>query len=364
MQIIITALNLLNMLKIIAGGTCLTKKNDIFSHILIKKIKDKIFCVAINGDIEIVTFDIITNTDDSNTDFILKYELIYNICKSLDSNSNIKIKKTLNSTEIETINSSFSFPTLYNIDFPSFKTDKKSLLTIKLPTLELKNLLYYPYITVAENNQKLFLNGILLDINKNSITALSSDGFRLSFSQTLITTLHKRFKIIIPKIIIKEFLNICKETDTAFINISDNFIKIITNKITLTTKLINDIYENSNIKLLSKKLTLTKINVNELKRAITILNAICYNNNMLVLNIKTDKIIITVKYKSEHGTTIIKAKSYGEELDISLNYKHITSLLKIIKSEEIEIIVTEKKNNIILKEPKINCIYIITPFKI
>lgn len=363
MEIKINPIKLLNMLRIISGATCLTKKNDIFAYILIKRIKNKLFCISINDEIEIVTTGTIEDNTDITTDFIIKYDLIYNICRFSKNDTYIKIKKTQNCIEINTNISSFNIPTLHNSEYPSFKNEKKSLIKIQTTSSDLKNLFYYPYIILSEHNKNIFSDGLLIDINKNCINSFSSDGVKTAFSQMLIKESNNKIKLIIPKSIIKEFINTYKENEIIFLNISENYIKIINNKTTITTRLINNLYDNIYQSISLKMMTKTITNTNEFKKAITLLNPICYNN-ILVLTIKTDKIILTVKHKSEHGTTIIKAKSDDPEITISLDYNNLTNILKIIQSEYTEIIITENKKNIIIKEPTLNCIYIVTPLNI
>ncbi|HIH2762758.1 MAG TPA: DNA polymerase III subunit beta family protein [Candidatus Azoamicus sp.] len=363
MEIKITQKDLIDMLKIVEGGISTTKKDIISLSILLKKIKNKIFCISINEDIEIVTYKEIKDSNTNNVDIILKYELIYNICRSIKNNSDITILKTHNSTEIHTKNSVFEVPLLYSASFPSFRTEKKILLKTKIHSSDLKNLFQYPFITISENTQQDFLNGVLIDINNNSINAIASDGIKTSFSQILIKEFNKRIKIIIPKILIKEFIKTYQENEMNIINITENYIKIINNKITLTTRLINEIYENNLIDLKYEKFTKIILDTYDLKKSINLLKTIC-DNNILVLNSKLNKIILTVKQKSETGIITLKATLHGKDLNLNLNFKHINIISKIIKSEKTEIIVPENKNFLIVKEKDLNCIYITLPLKI
>jgi len=85
-------------------------------------------------------------------------------------------------------------PNLYSKNFPSFRTEKEILLKTKISSLELKNLLKYTYISVSENNKNDLINGILIDINNNSINAIATDGIKTAFSQSLIKNFNKNKK--------------------------------------------------------------------------------------------------------------------------------------------------------------------------
>ncbi len=364
MEIKIKSKDLIDMLKIVEGGVSITQKEEIGVSILLKKIKNKVFCISINEDIEIVTYkELNDDYNEENIDIILRYELIYNICRVTKNDSYIRIFKTNNFTEIQTESSVFELPLIYSANFPSFRSERQILFRLKITSKDLIKLFQYPFITASENNQQNLINGILIDINNNSLTALASDGIRTSFSQILVEDLNKRFKIIIPKKFIKEFINQYQENEVNIINITENYIKIINNKVTITSRLINDYYENSIIDTKYENHTKIILNTQELKKSINVLKIIC-NNNVLVLSSKLNKISLTVKHKSETGVVKLDSILSGKNLSLNLNFRHINNISKIIQTEKTEIIIPENKAFIIIKEKKLNCIYITLPLKI
>ena len=66
---------LLKMLKNISGGIKSYKKQELSFYVLIKIIKEKIFCIAINNQTEIVTYENIEEGT-GETEVIVKYNLI------------------------------------------------------------------------------------------------------------------------------------------------------------------------------------------------------------------------------------------------------------------------------------------------
>lgn len=362
MEIIINSKKLTDMLKIIEGAVYLSKKNNISSNILIKKIKNNLFCVSINEDIEIVTFNKLEKLTDENIDIIVNYNILYSICRSLKKNSEIKIIKKINTVEIITDNSMFELPVLNNSIFPSFKNEKNFLINTKLRSDEFKKLINYPYAALSESNDKEFLNGILLDINENSINAIGSDTVKTAFAQIILPEKMTRTKILIPKLIIKEFLTNFIKNENIFLIIYKNIIKLVKNDITITSRLLDDKYENYITKIIYDIPKKFIIKTDEFKKAINLLNIIC-TNNVIVLNIKNDKITLYVKNKSDFGQTIIKTYYSETEINLNLNLKHLNNILKIINSNNIELLIQEKIRTIIIKEEYSNCIYITLPLK-
>ena len=352
-----------NMLKKISGGVKKNEKDSILSHILIKIFKNNIFCAAINEEMEIITHNELNNVFD-NGEFIIKYDIINNICKTNKLDSIITLIKKKTSVEIKSNNSTFKINSFSYQTFPSFENDTNILMKLEIETKILKKLLQRSFLAAAENNPRLFLNGILLEINQNIITTLSSNGFRLIFSYILFNNNdnNKNIKIILPKITIKEIINTFNDHGKTHILISNNQIKFITNKLTLTSKLINDIYYNSNIKLPYDNKNII-IKTQELKNAIEKISILCYNNNKITLSFKKKKISINVKNNHEYANITCETNHNTEDAEININYKYLIDIIKTIKHDYLILILTQHNKMLIIKEKYENYIYIIMPLK-
>ena len=348
---------LLEMLKNISNGVKAHKKQELSFYVLIKIIEKKIFCIAINNQIEMVTCDNFEKKE-INTEILIKYNLIYNICRTNNENSNINIDQSTNSTIIKVENSKFILTNLNNQIFPTFPIIKKFLVKFKIKTQILINFLKHALITTTEDSPKLFLNGILFDINKNNLSILSADGFRLTYSMFLIEN-NETTKVIIPKNTINEISNtFCNEKETIIL-ISHNQVKFITNNITITSKIINDIYEYPQLNL-SKKNKSIEIDTQEMKNALKKISILISIKNSITLIIEKTNIIIKTKNNNENATIILKKKN-KHKLTININYKYFLDILKLITTEIFNIIITENEK-IIIKENNKDSFYVIMSF--
>jgi DNA polymerase III subunit beta len=363
MKITIKSYYIKKMIKIVSNCIKNSKNNDIFSHILVKNINNNFFIISINEELEIATFTNLESKDNKNGEIVIKYNTIYNICKYIDDDNDILIERENKIIKIKHGNNFFKIPISYENIFPSFKIEK-NIINIKIKTKKLVELFKYSYSAVAENNPKLSLNGILMDFNKNSINTLSSDGFRLTFSQILFKANIKKFKVIITKNLIKEFLNLEHDENFSIINVSNNYFKIITRHVTLTSKIINDNYEHHLLNLShinNKNLT---INNKDLKTSIKRISAICSVNTIILLSFNKNIIKLNIKNSNEYSETYIENKYTSDEIHIGLNYKYLNDILKLIDNNEIEIIITHMKRHFIIKEKNSNYLYLIMPYKI
>lgn len=351
------------MLKTISNAVQKNRKDIILSNILIKIIKNNIFCIAINEEIEIITYEKLDTTE-LDGEVIITYELINNICKNNKKNSIITIKKTNNTIEIYAENSIFNLPYINNQTYPSFKKDIETLTKLKLKTENIKNLFSKSHLAISENNPQTFLSGIFLDINKYSLTTLSSDGSKLFFNQILNNQENKNLKLIIPKTTILTLLTILEDNTYTYITISNTFIKFTTKNIIITSKLINSTYNNPNIKISSNSNKSIIIEKNDLKDALEKIGILCANNSKIILEIKKNLLTIKAKNKNEHVSTTISINNNEFNAIIGLNYRHLVDIIKNIKTNNFELIITQSEESLIIKEINSTYLYILIPFKL
>ncbi|HIH2763394.1 MAG TPA: hypothetical protein ACYCDB_00215 [Candidatus Azoamicus sp.] len=110
---------LINMIKIVSNIIKNRKKDSILSYILIKIIKKKIFCISINEEIEIVTYEEYENYI-NDVEILIRCDFIYEICRRCEEDSDIFIKKNKNSIEIKINETYFMFPNTSSEKFPCF----------------------------------------------------------------------------------------------------------------------------------------------------------------------------------------------------------------------------------------------------
>ncbi len=361
MKLIILNSILLDILKKISGGIIKDTNNSNLSYILIKIIKNKIFCISINNVFEIVTYNIF----DNNTyvfEIILQYNLIYNICKKSPSASKIIFNKNKKYLEI------FSDNTLFKINykngiFPSFNLTNNHILKIKIKSTLFLNNIKYAKTAALNSDIKNFLNGIFFEINLNSINVLSSDNIRFFYSSILINNyINNKISFIIPKISINEILNVFMNTDYLYLFIYINQIKIISHRITFTSKLINDIY---NLPLINLK-TKYKINImlkkNIFKEAIEKAILLKSSTDKLNFLFGKNKLIINNTNLNENINVFLNINYNLTDIIIVINYKYLLDILKILDNNTINLIIIDKF--LLLTENKSNFFYLITTFNL
>ena len=103
-----------------------------------------------------------------------------------DQELNINISDT--STEIMSSNSRFKLQSLPSNEFPFFEeTGTDSTFTVKQN--QLKSLLNKTQFSMAQQDVRYYLNGLLIELSPNKIVSVGTDGHRLAKSLISISPL-------------------------------------------------------------------------------------------------------------------------------------------------------------------------------
>ena len=173
---------------------------------------------------------------------------LFDICKALPPDCFVLLETDdKQRLHIKGLRSKFELATLPADDFPLLD-DLPIKQEIRVPEKSLKNLLEKVSFSMANQDVRYYLNGLLLEFHADKIIAVSTDGHRLAVSEFM-TQLDESdsadvLSIIVPR---KGILELSRLLDASsdlalFLQISDNHIRIVNDGIRFTSKLIDGKY--------------------------------------------------------------------------------------------------------------------------
>ncbi|QJC37520.1 DNA polymerase III subunit beta [Enterobacteriaceae endosymbiont of Donacia thalassina] len=342
------------------------------NHILIEILNNGlIFFKSTNLEIEITSF--IKNLNNKKKySIIIQGKKFYNICRSLPKNHRINILFSNNKAIISSKNCNFTISTLPAENFPTIDFIKSDI-EFSLEHKTIKKFIYATYFSIADNDVRKYLNGLLLQIKNNILNIVSTDGHRLSIYTCKINIKIIDYCVIIPKKSIFELSKLINDTNELInIKINKNNICFIFNNLKFISKLIESnfpSYEKIIPKIFYKIIKINRIKLkNALNRISILVNertkgvTLSFNNNYLKIfssNIHNEKAEEILKIEEEYN----KTKEYN--MSISLNINYLINVVNILENEIIKISFINNISSIrIENEYKKNKIYLIMPMKI
>ena len=235
---------LLNQLNNVVGAVEKKHTKKILENIHISAENNKISFTGTNLEIELSSsIEIDSQEQGMLTTSAWK---ILEICKALPVDQLILFESTKDRLYLKSARGCFKlsilpgdkYPLLDDINFNSQVIIQEKIL---------KNLLDATAFSMANQDVRYYLNGLLLDICDGIIKTVATDGHRLAISQYQRDD-HKSFdvkrSIIIPRKGVLELSKILDKNSKEFITLylSDNHIRVKKNDIRFTSKLIDGKY--------------------------------------------------------------------------------------------------------------------------
>ncbi len=366
MKILLSKENLLKPLLATCGVVERRQTLPILSNLLFQVENGSVRVTATDMEVE-SSFVIPYATNDSWKTTIPARKFL-DIVKALPDGSEIELRADDDKIRINSGKSKFSLSTMPAEDFPSIE-NLEEIVTLALPERTLKNLLENTQFAMAHQDVRYYLNGLLLEIDGNSIKSVATDGHRLALSETTFKTgVNELFQVIVPRKGVLEINRILSEEDTEIdILISKNHLRLVTENQSLTTKLIDGkfpdyervIPQDSNKKVyalrekLRSGLARTSILSNEKFRGIRMV-------------LEEGKITVSANNpEQETAEEEIEVMYSGEPMEIGFNVSYILDVLNILKSEQVLIELKDSDSScLITSTESSDSKYVIMPMRL
>ncbi|AGF46564.1 DNA polymerase III subunit beta [Candidatus Kinetoplastibacterium desouzaii TCC079E] len=199
----------------------------ILSNILIKKEGSKLFFITTDIDVQMmvhVDFGYYGDSDIMSTTVGARKFL--EILKALPEMSDVILELSSGKINILSLKSRFSLQTLDANEFPIVACDNNWDISLDLPQKDFRNLLNMVYFSMAQQDIRYYLNGMLLVFDNGKIIAVATDGHRLSYSCIETDNFTGYKKIIIPRKTVLELQRLLQDSDEKiFLEVSNTQIR-------------------------------------------------------------------------------------------------------------------------------------------
>ncbi len=242
MKLTISKETLVEQLNYVVGAIEKKHTSKILENIFIRATENKLQLVGTDLEIE-MSAEIDTNADILGQ-ITTSAQKFFNICKALPKDSIILLETDdKQRLQIKGLRSRFELATLPADEYPLLD-DIPIKQEITVPEKTLKNILDKVSFSMANQDVRYYLNGMLLVFSKNAIIAVTTDGHRLAITKNTDSVIELEQKIIVPR---KGILELTRLLDSSSelpitLQLSENHIRVNKDQIRFTSKLIDGKY--------------------------------------------------------------------------------------------------------------------------
>ena len=350
MKITINRDSLLKPLQVVSGVVEKRQTLPILSNVLLVVEGEKLTLTGTDLEVELMAISSDLQSSD-NVEITLPARKFMDICKSLPESASVDIVIEDNKAVIRSGKSRFTLATLPSTDFPS----SESITAAREFSISqgiLKHLIDQTYFCMANQDVRYYLNGLLLELNPNSLRAVATDGHRLALSEKECDISPGDInQIIIPRKGIMELTRLLSDSDTScVVQINTNFVRIDLGEVVFTSKLIDGRFPDydrvipkggqkivtANRELLRQGLLRASILSNEKYRGIRM----NFTSNLLRATVNNPE--------QEEAVEEIDVNYQDEDLEIGFNVSYLVDALNSIKSDEVEMTLLDPNSSCVV----------------
>ena len=319
-------------------------------------------------DMEVELICTIQNDNQEESEFTLPGRKLLDICRALPEDSVMDFQVDKDQVVLKSGRSRFTLATLPAKDFPGTEISN-ALVTFTISQGDLKSLVEDTMFAMAQQDVRYYLNGLLLEINGDTLRAVATDGHRLALKDIEVKTgSNEQQQIIIPRKGVIEIARLLENSEeTVQVQVTKNHIRLNINSIQFTSKLIDGKFPDyervipkaSDTPLLAKRDALKQ----SLTRA-SILSNEKYRGVRIIL--KKDSLkALAHNPEQEEAEEELEVQYSGGEMEIGFNVTYLLDAINAIKTENVVMTTTSPDSScLLLPEGKSNYKYVVMPMRL
>jgi DNA polymerase-3 subunit beta len=263
--------------------------------------------------------------------------------------------------------SRFSLSTLPATEFPVIE-DINSQQTVQITRKDLLRLLEKTHFSMAQQDVRYYLNGMLLEIDGQTLRAVATDGHRLALCEaTLANKAKSSQQVIVPRKGVLELQRILTEDGSADIAIGTNHVRAQIGDVRFTSKLIDGRFPEYTRVIPAAAATAIRADRDVLRQALQ-RTAILSNEKYRGIRVTVKKNVITVQAhnpEQEEAEEEIEVAYSGADLEVGFNVNYLLDALAAIDGQEVELGLTDSNSSCLIRSPgTASARYVVMPMRL
>jgi DNA polymerase-3 subunit beta len=339
----------------------------ILSNVLIEKDGEHLTLLATDIEIQIRTGTTVLGLEKAA--LTVAARKLQDILRSLPETAEITVTLDDKRLQLKAGKSRFNLQTLPAEDFPRMSAADGQATKIALTQKQFKRLLALVQYSMAQQDIRYYLNGLLLVVSGGEMRVVATDGHRLAFaSEALSTADHPRTEVILPRKTVLELSRQLADNDEALeIILTPNQVLFRFGDIELVSKLVDGKfpdYERVIPQHHTKILSLARDALLHSLLRVAILTNEKFRGVRLVLSDGSLKIIST-NAEQEEAQEEIEVPYQGESLDVGFNVTYLLDVLNNISTDTIECRLADASSSALFMLPDNDRFkYVVMPMRI
>ena len=293
---------------------------------------------------------------------------LFDITRALPEKSILDIQIEDSKVTVKAKKSRFNLQTLPAKDYPVMVENEGEAITFSAPQNQLKSLLKQVDFSMAQQDIRYYLNGLLFEVDGKKLNIVATDGHRLSFTSTTLDNEQEKTQIIIPRKTIIELIKLMEEEEKpVIINVTKNQVTFKFNEIDLITKVIDGKFPDYN-RVISEGHTnnfdVDRLSLLASMQRASILSNEKYRGIRMVIEENNLK-LISSNSEQEQAEEELEIKYTGTTIDIGFNVTYLIDVLVNIQFDKLTFAFNDSSSSCLITIPNNDYYkYVVMPMRI
>jgi DNA polymerase-3 subunit beta len=249
--------------------------------------------------------------------------------------------------------SRFSLSTLPAAEFPVVE-DIHAQQTVQIARKDLQRLLEKTHFSMAQQDVRYYLNGMLLEIDGQVLRAVATDGHRLALCEgSLSARAMSTQQVIVPRKGVLELQRILTPEGDTELAIGTNHVRAQIGDVRFTSKLIDGRFPEYSRVIPAAPTSAIKADRDVLRQALQ-RTSILSNEKYRGIRITVKKNVLTVQAhnpEQEEAEEEIEVGYEGNDLEVGFNVNYLLDALAAIDGVDVELGLTDSNSSCLIRSP-------------
>jgi len=364
MKFIVERESLLAALQATIGVVERRQTMPILANVLLATRDGGLAVTATDLEVELVAqATITTGTDGAVT---VPGRKLLDICRSLPDKSTITLSIEGDRAQIRAGKSRFTLSTLPAAEFPVID-ELNEQQTLEVPQADLKRLLDKTHFSMAQQDVRYYLNGMLLESDPKMLRTVATDGHRLALCEMELGLKGKNQQIIVPRKGVLELQRLLGGEGVVSVTVGTNHIRAQIGDIRFTSKLIDGRFPEYG-RVIPNKPPRVVLADREVLRAALHRTAILSNEKYRGIRLTLRPGTMTIQAhnpEQEEAVEEIEVTYDGEEIEVGFNVNYLLDALAAVDGSEVELGLTDGNSSCLVHAPgSTSARYVVMPMRL
>lgn len=335
MQFVINRDALLKPLQMVSGAIERRHNLPILSNVLLDLSANGLSLTGTDLEVELVASTAQLQVESIGRITVPAKKLL-DICRSLPENSDISVHVQGDNCILACGKTKFTLSTLSASEYPNLES-WQGQVELTLTRLQLRKLLDDTAFSMANQDVRYYLNGLLFEVDNGTLTAVATDGHRLAMSTLALPAfVGQQKQIIIPRKGVLEIMRLlANDEQTVSLSLGQNHIRLSDSSFSFSSKLIDGRFPDYRRVLPRNSTKLVTAHRSVLKDACTrasILSNEKYRGVRFTLS-ASELQIVANNPEHEQAEEVIEVEYHGDTLEIGFNVGYLLDVLNTLNTD-------------------------------